>query len=60
MKNLNLEARRKEPKLKEHFYNKHNFAHVEQVIGYTFQCKSFLVTALMHKSFIDQSVEQTL
>jgi hypothetical protein len=54
------DAKRKEAKLKEHFYNKMNFTNVEKVLGYEFQCKTHLVTALMHKSFIDQSVQQSL
>ena len=54
------EAKKKEPKLRNHFYNDLNLAQVEAIIGYTFTCKTFLVTALMHKSYIDQSVENAL
>lgn len=54
------EAEGKEPKLKHHYYKANNLHLVEQTIGYEFKCKTFLVTALMHKSYIDQSVEQTL
>jgi len=30
-----------------------NHQEVENIIGYTFTCKSYLVTALTHKSYID-------
>ena len=60
MDRLVNEAKLKEPKLKEHFYLAFNLHKVEQIIGYEFKCKTFIVTALMHKSYIDQSVEQFL
>ena len=60
MDRLVNDALLKEPKLKEHFYLAYNLHKVEQIIGYEFKCKSFIVTALMHKSYIDQSVEQAL
>jgi len=33
---------------------------VENMIGYEFKCKAWLVEALTHKSSIDQSVESSL
>lgn len=60
MEHLVEEAKRKELKLKNHFYLEYNLQAVEKIIGYEFKCKSFIVTALMHKSYIDQSVEQAL
>lgn len=43
----------KEQKLIDNFYMIGNHSEVEKIIGYTFTCKSYLVTALTHKSYID-------
>lgn len=43
----------KEAKLIENFYTLGNLHEVEKIIGYNFTCKSYLVTALTHKSYID-------
>lgn len=53
MDTLVSEAKLKEPKLKKHFYLENDLAQVEKIIGYNFNCKTFLVTALIHKSYID-------
>lgn len=60
MARLVEDAKRKELKLKNNFYLEYDLQKVEEIIGYTFNCKSFIVTALMHKSYIDQSVEHAL
>ena len=43
----------KEQNLIENFYLRGNQQEVEKIIGYNFRCKSYLVTALTHKSYID-------
>jgi endoribonuclease Dicer len=58
MAKLQLEAAKKEVKLRKFFYDEYRHCEVEAIINYTFRNKAFLVTALMHKSYIDQSKEQ--
>lgn len=57
MERLQKTYKNKEQKLFTSFYVKYNLAEVEKLIGYTFSCKSYLVTALTHKSYIDQQIE---
>ena len=37
--------------LKKEFYDKRQFVKVEQILGYEFKCKAWLIEALTHKSF---------
>ena len=53
MENLAKTYKMKEQKLVESFYTIGNQSEVEKIIGYNFECKSYLVTALTHKSYID-------
>ena len=53
MVRLQQDALNKESKLKVHFYEVYKQNEVEKIIGYEFRNKAFLVTALMHKSYID-------
>lgn len=53
MVRLQQDALKKESKLKVHFYDVYKQNEVEKIIGYEFRNKAFLVTALMHKSYID-------
>ena len=53
MESLAKTYKQKEYKLIDYFYNMGNHKEVEKLIDYTFTCKSYLVTALTHKSYID-------
>ena len=46
--------------LEHTFYRPNQMHKVETIIGYEFKCKSWLVQALTHKSYIDQSVESSV
>ena len=42
-----------EARLTEHFYLPYEMCKVENILSYSFKCKSYIVQALTHKSFID-------
>lgn len=46
--------------LEPEFYRQFSLERVEKIIDYSFKCKSWLIEALTHKSWIDQSVENSL
>ena len=46
--------------LEPKFFRQFNLQRVEEIIKYEFKCKSWLIEALTHKSWIDQSVENSL
>lgn len=46
--------------LEPKFFRQFGLEKVEEIIKYEFKCKSWLIEALTHKSWIDQSVENSL
>ena len=46
--------------LEPKFFEERGLHKVEKIIDYEFKCKSWLIEALTHKSWIDQSVENSL
>ena len=44
-------AEEKSAVLEKEFYNQYRMQRVEEVFGYTFKCKAWLIEALTHKSY---------
>ena len=42
------------------FFKQRKMERVENILNYKFECKAWLIEALTHKSWIDQSVENSL